>query len=169
MAVQTGTTTTITQAISIEYKCSQCGHQNVARGSISGSAFSSALIRINPYEEARSKIRQQINTLNIGNVPDRYANAELPCSCSACKHVEPWAKLRNRKLPKALFWVPLLITFFIFVPFGTTMEIAPALKVLGLFSGLLPGIIVWAVKQNRRNKIMNEIKALPAECLPKIT
>ena len=81
MAVQTGTTTTVRQPIKITYTCSKCGWKNNATGTLYGSAFSSVLIRVNAYQEATQKIRDQINTLTSGPIPERYANAELPCSC----------------------------------------------------------------------------------------
>ena len=163
MAVTTGTTTTITQRISVEYTCSHCGARVSTEDTLKASVFSSILIRVNPYEEAAKEIGATIHALNHGSVPERYQATQLRCFCTACGQREPWAKIPSRKVSIHLFWIPFVIAILVAVmapiPFGWP-------KFATILTGLIPGFVVLFMKLKKYSKTMNDIRALPQESLP---
>lgn len=163
MAVQTGSTTTITRNIELDYVCSKCGTQNHVNSTISESVFSSALVRVNPYEEANRVFDYKIDNLNNGRIPDRYREFSPYCSCPNCRHVEPWAKVDKVAVNQWLFWIPLAVMLVVAVAAPIPAGLP---KFLCILAGLIPGLVVLAVKLNRRGKIMKQIKALPEQSHP---
>lgn len=163
MAVTTGTTTTITQRVSVEYTCPHCGARVSTEDTLQASIFSSILIRVNPYDEAAKEIGTTINALNHVSVPERYQSTKLRCFCTACGQREPWAKIPSRKVSIHLFWVPFVIAILVAVltpiPFGWP-------KFATIFTGLIPGFAALFMKLKNTARIGTTSAPCPRKASP---
>lgn len=164
MAVQTGTKYRFTAKIAFDYQCSQCGTKNTGTGTLEKEVFTSALIRVNPREEANSYFREKINSLNSDPVPDRYSDTALSCRCKTCGKFEPWSASLPKWPTPHLLWLlfpTLLIAVTGIIPPG-------ALRFLCLASGSIPYLALVIRCMVKRSKRLKAIGALPAESLPKV-
>ena len=162
MAVQTGTTYTFNRKVTFNYQCSKCGTPNTGTGSLEHAVFTSALVRVNPRQEADQHFGYKISALNTDPVPGRVRDTSLPCSCAKCGHREPWGEDLPKKVSPHWLWfmaVTLIVSMLEIIPAGLP-------KVLCIFSGALPYLIIAIIRANKGSKRLKAIKALPAESLP---
>lgn len=162
MAVRTGTTYSFRENIVFDYACSRCGTQNAGRDTLETEVFTSALIRVNPREEANSYFESKIKSLNKGPIPERYSDTALFCKCAKCGNMEPWSTPLPKRVSPHWLWL-MAVTLIV----GVAAAIPPGLpKLLCVLSGAIPYLALTVRNLIKRSKRLKAIRALPAQSLP---
>lgn len=176
MRVKTGETAVASMMIDIRYRCSSCGEENLAIGTLSGTAHTGTLMGVNLDRNIHDKAQRDVMDKFAGLVGQidshRYRTAGLTCKCKKCGHKEPWARMNYTHLdkPYAVSLALLIMSVFMSLvglaeqPFNVMHFIFFSILVLSAIACF--GIGFYKSKNNE--KMEQLIDALPPESLPTI-
>lgn len=139
MSVKIGETATASVTVDVQFRCSNCGKDNLALQTVSGKAETSTVFGVNLKGDlagsAREDLVENLEIIMNPNDPLRYRLAQFDCKCQRCGHAEPWARMHCKRLD--LFTkLGIGLLFLLFIPFIATLSLRP----VSAFH-----IIVWAV------------------------
>ncbi len=172
MRVKIGETATATLNVNVAYRCSSCGHNNIAEQAITGTAQTSTIAGINLSNNLTTKAREDLyEKLAIAldkNSISRFRILKFNCKCRHCGYQEPWARMHQPVLDtiRGILWgVLILASLLLFASFSDGGSIGAFVFVVGCIAGILC-VRHFIAKHNDEMEFL--IATLPPESLPTI-
>ena len=145
----------------IAWKCSRCGSDCYEWHTIQQQSIS-YFDAANAKAETRKALNQDIEYAYAAIEARVYSRLGLSCSCSKCHHIEPWARMRYKKIDTATL-IPL---FFSLICATNTDSL-----VLAIISWSIVAIVAaWflIIRPINTSIMEKRIKQLPIDSLPRI-